>query len=364
MPAEPPSQPDSKDRNRPVPADSAKEATESDLWNLDDEPLERPAPRPRESPVAPRPAVSSEDPGAEAGRKAVQRGKTPARNEDRKTPLAPVEPLPTRDEIGELEEDPEEAEQEAKLIVLPDEEEEEPAPPPQPAEEPYEESEEEEDEEEDTSAEEAAPRQNRPRSEVPVPAAPAVPLQLPKLQPRELLGIAAVAFVLLLGAIWVVSRFFTQVTIESPHAQAPDYPVKGSHATVANAESYWRAPIREGANAEKIKREAMMIPVVEVSLDSAASSQGALRLEFHNDRGEKVGDVITRGFQGGRFQASGDATLMIPATDGFASEGEFNAYLTSDAPPWTVEIREGASIDGSSASFKPLAIVPIKRARR
>lgn len=361
MPAEPPSQPDSKDRNRPIiPTDSGKEATEGDLWNLDDEPVERTAPRPRETPSAPRPAVA-DAPGAEAARRSVQRGKTPAHAEERKIPLAPAEPPPARDEIGELDEDHEHDEEEATLIVLPDDEQEAAAP----ASKQSESFDTAEEVEADSPVEAATPRQNRPRSEVQAPAAAAAAtsLQLPKLKPRELIGIAAVAFVLLLGAIWVITRFFSQIPIQSPHAQAPNYPVKGSYTTVADAESYWRAPVREGANAEKIKREAMMIPVVEVSLDSA-SAQGALRLEFHNDKGEKVGDVITRGFQGGRFQANNEAMLVIPATDGFNSEAEFNAYLTSASPPWTVEIREGASIDGASASFKPLAIVPIKRARR
>lgn len=357
MPAEPPSQPDPKDRLRPISPDSSKEATEGDLWNLDDEPMERQAPRPREAATPSRPAAaeasSSSEPQAPASRKIAPRGKTPAHGEDRRTPFMPTEPSPQQDEIGELEEAPEDAEEESVLIVLPDDEEDYPAP-----------SLAVQEEQEDQAAAPTAPRENRPRTEIPSPAATGTPLQLPKFNPRELIGVAAVAFVLLLGAIWVISRFFTQVAIESPHAKAPSYPVKGSQATLAAGDSYWRAPIREGAEAEKIKREAQVIPVVELSLDPGASSQGALRLEFHNDRGEKVGDVITRGFQGGRFQASNDAKLVIPATDGFDSEGDFNAYLTSETPPWTVEVREGASIDGGSASFKPLAIIPIKRARR
>ena len=211
--------------------------------------------------------------------------------------------------------------------------------------------------------EEAGPRQNRPRAETAV-AAPATSFRFPRPQPRELLGLAAVAFLLLLGAIWVLSRFFTQLSFESPHTQAPDFPVKGDQAAIVSAETFWRAPVREGANIEKVRRDVAMIPVVDITLDPATSSQGALRLEFRNDRGEKIGDVITRGFQGGRFHASGDPKISIAATDGFSSQGDFNAYLTSDAPPWTVEIREGSSIDGGSASFKPLAVVPVLRSRR
>ncbi|WP_367873462.1 hypothetical protein [Luteolibacter sp. Populi] len=351
MPADPPSNTGSPDRSRPVASDLNKETTEGDLWNLDDEPAEKPARRPSTPRGSPKPAAESNP--EEAAKKLVHR-MTPPRQDERKVNLGKIEPPEPRDEIGDLEEHQDDNEEEAVLIVLPEDEVEEFAPLAETGV---------EEEPATKPAEEAGPRQNRPRPEAPA-ASPAASFRILRPQPRELLGLAAVAFLLLLGVIWVLSRFFAQLSFQSPHTQAPDFPVKGNQAAIVSAETFWRAPVREGANIEKVRRDVAMIPVMDITLDPATSSQGALRLEFRNDRGEKIGDVITRGFQGGRFHASGDPKISIAATDGFSSQGDFNAYLTSDAPPWTVEVREGSSIDGGSASFKPLAIVPVLRSRR
>ncbi|WP_035615924.1 hypothetical protein [Haloferula sp. BvORR071] len=352
MPADPPSNTGSPDRSRPAASELNKETTESDLWNLDEDPVEMTIKRPSAPPSAPKPPteINPDDPS----KKAVQRGKSPAPAPvERKAILNPQSSASPYDEIGELEEqDEEEEESDAVLLVLPDEEE-EPAPTaPAVAKIPA--------ETQAAPAEEAPRRENRPRSE---PSAPAGTLTLPKPKPKELIGLAAVAFLLLLGAIWVLSRFFTQLSFQSPHAKTPDFPLKGEHSAVVSADTFWRAPIRDGPDAEKVKREAAMIPVVEVALDPA-SSQGALRFEFRNQTGEKIGDVITRGFQGGKFSANGNTKITVTATDGFPSDGDFNAYLTSETAPWTIEVREGSSIDGGSSSFKPLAVLPIKRSRR
>ena len=352
MPADPPSNTGSPDRSRPTASELSKETTEGDLWNLDDEPEERPTPKPSPPPAA----GSRGTEGDSTSAKSVQRGKAPVRAAERKTGLA-KEPgdttaEPAVDEIGDLDESPEDGGQEAVLIVV-DEEAETPSDPAT--------RDELRNEPEETPAE-PAPRQNRPRPAV--PPAPGENYRFPKPNPRELIGLGAFAFVVAAAAIWVITRFFTQLSFEDSHLSAPDFPVRGQHAAIRSAETFWREPIREGPNRDSAKREVIMIPVVQITLAPEASALGVLWVNFKNDRGETVGDPMIRSFKGGSFQPAGSATLAIAATDGFIDEGAFNAYRTSDQRPWTVEILEGPSAEGDSDSFKPLTVIPILPLRR
>lgn len=354
MPADPPSNTGSPDRSRPTASDLSKETTEEDLWNLDEDPEPRPVPKPSPPPAA----GSRSTDGDSTSTKSVHRGKTPTRPTERQTGLAketgeaPAEP--GVDEIGELDESPEEGEQEAVLVVV-----DEPTPAPSAAATRHQFR----DEAGETPAE-AAPRQNRPRPVAAPAPAPGGKFHFPKPSSREWIGLGAFAFVVAMAAIWVIARFFTQLTFEDGHLSAPDFPIRGQHATIRSAETFWREPIREGPNRDSAKREVVMIPVVQITLDGEATAPGALWVNFKNDRGETVGDPMIRAFTAGSFQPSGSATLAIAATDGFIDEGAFNAYRTSEEHPWTVEIREGPSIDGGSASFKPLTVIPILPLRR
>ncbi|MCW1916104.1 hypothetical protein OJ996_21120 [Luteolibacter sp. GHJ8] len=337
MPADPPSNTGSPDRSRPTAADLSKETTEGDLWNLDDEPVENLPTKP-----APPPAAGSRAAPAEsAGRKAIQRSE-PQGAARKAAPAKDESPsAASHDEIGDLDETPGEDQEEAVLLVLEDEPQSAPA-----AQLPREEA--------PAPPAEAAPRQNRPR---PAPAPPPTTLSLPKLSSREIIGLGAFGFFIALAAIWVITRFFTQVPFQDSYLAAPDYPVRGQHAVIIAAETFWREPVREGANRDSAKREVMMIPVVEITFDPN-SSAGALWIIFKNQDGEIIGDPLIRSF------TPAGAKLAVAATDGFVSEGDYNAYRTSDKHPWTVEVREGPSADGGSASFKPLTVIPISPLRR
>jgi hypothetical protein len=353
MPADPPSNTGSPDRSRPTASELSKETTEGDLWNLDDEPAERPSTRPTPPPAA----GNRNDDADPAAPKSVQRGKTAPRAPERKPGIA-KEPDESasgspHDEIGDLDESQDLAAEEAVLVVVNEDTPDSASPssslgfrdeavePPA----------------------ESAPRQNRPRPPAPV-AISSGGFHFPKPSPRELIGLGAFAFVVALGAIWVITRFFTQLSFEDAHVSPPDFPVRGQHVTIRSADTFWREPIREGPNRDSAKREATMIPVVEITLDAEVSALGALWVTFKNQDGETVGDPMIRSFKSGSFQPAGSSTLAIAATDGFSAEGAFNAYRTSDERPWTVEVREGPSADGGSASFKPLTVIPILPLRR
>jgi hypothetical protein len=349
MSAEPPSSSGLPGRNRPALSDLSKETTEGDLWNLDDELAERSAPRVTHPPMPRQPAEA-----AAPQERAAARGKTPA--QDRPNPGDPlarkVERPVAADEIGDLIDDGDEPATAAVRIIPEEEPRSAPEPPARGI----------------TAAPEQAPRE---RAEAPQakespprvaadsqrPASRALPR--PRLKRREILGLAAFAFSLLLAAIWVLSRFFSSFEFKSEFVQGPDFPVKGEHAALAGAETYWRPPVREGDARDFARREVKMIPVLEVTLDPDGSPDGALLVIFRNGEGKPVGDSIRRSFSGGRFDSSGDATISFPATDGFAAQGDFNAYRTGKGESWMAEILEGPSVDAPAGSFKLLAPIPV-----
>jgi hypothetical protein len=362
MSAEPPSSPGLPGRSRPALSELSKETTEGDLWNLDDElaeaapprishpPLPRQATKPEELPEAEESpatakvaaAASEADEPASGPQAPKPRGKTPAQSRpDHDSPLgnrAARGPLP--DEIGDLDEPRE---------IPP-----RPAPAAQPSTTP-------------------APQPAATLPEAPVPAAapstkpaatsPASAGTRPRITRREAVNLAAFAFVLLLAAIWVLTRFFSLFEFKSQFVEMPDFPLKGRHASIGEADTFWREPIRDGEQRDFARREVAMIPVLQVTLDPD-SSTGALLVIFRNGEGEPVGDAIRRSFRDGRFDASGNATITFPATDGFVEEGNYHAYRTGKGEPWMAEVLEGPSVDAPAGNFHPLAPIPVSTLRR
>jgi hypothetical protein len=351
MSAEPPSSSGLPGRSRPQLSDLSRETTEDDLWNLDEEAPAIPVRPPNPAPAGtlPSPPEAPEAPGM--AQPPVPRGMPQAVE----PPLPRKERPAVKDEIGDLDES--EPDDEVVTLVAPVEA--EPAPAPSPAPEPVVE----EPAPEPAAAADLAPpptKGNKPRHA----PAPKGTLPRPRLNRREVIGIAGFAFVLMIAALWVLSRFFTQLAFKDDPTAAPDYPLKGERVTVAAAETFWREPVREGDARDVARREVVMIPVLELSLDPENSPAGALRVIFRNGQGQPVGDPITRTFAVGRFEASGNATIAFPATDGFEKDGDFHAYRTGKGDPWTVELLEGPSADAPAGAFKKLAPIPILPLRR
>lgn len=364
MSVDPPSSSGSPDPDRPSKPDAQNEVTDSDLWNLDEDLPKKPA-------AAPTPRASNRKPGGEeAGRelssaseKNVQRGKTKARPAERPkeqnySPSAT--PRQTPDEIGDLEEQTQVDEEDAVLVVLPDDAEEAPpAPAPSPAKAPVDEP-----APSPAAIDPALKSSEEPRRNRPKVSAEKDDSSWKKPNRRDIITLGSFAFLLLLVAIWVISRFFTQLHFESNIVEMPDYPVKGEHAMIAGADTYWREPIREGASRDVARREVAMIPVLDLTLDKDQTNAGALRIIFRNSEGTPIGDSITRSFSGGRFDASSDPKISFPATDGFIDQGSFNGYRTRAAKPWTADVLEGPSVDAPAGSFKKLVQIPVLPQRR
>lgn len=350
-------------RSRPALSDLSRETTESDLWNLDEELAERPIPQ-VSYPPQPRKGhepASGEDAGdAPPEQEPIRpRGRTPLQN--RPEQVRRTERLAKPDEIGELDEEEEgsseapEDEPAAELRVVP-EPELEPRTglsleklPPRPVVEPV---------LEDTKDRSIKQNQRRGASE-PKRASAGVPLPRPRLNRREILGLAAFAFALLLAAIWVLTRFFSAFEFKSDFVKEPDFPIKGEHVALDSADIYWREPVRTGDARDFARREVSLIPVLDLTLDPESTTNGSLLVIFRNSEGQPVGDSIRRSFAGGRFDGSGNATISFPATDGFVAEGDFNAYRSGKGDAWMAEVFEGPSVDAPADQFKPLATIPV-----
>lgn len=360
MSAEPTSSSGSSGRSRPALSDLSKETTEGDLWNLDDEPSpaaptrvaypSQPRQPARLEEVAEAAATTAEssEPAAEAAldvslpgpQAPTPRGKALGQSkQDSESPLRSRAALgPQPDDIGDLDEPKESA----------------PAATPEPTPEPT-----------PPAASKLDPPPSTPAGS-PVksagdPIAPTIPR--PRINRRDVVSLAAFAFVLLLAAIWVLTRFFSLFEFKSQFVEMPDFPLKGQHASIGGADTFWREPVRSGEQRDFARREVAMIPVLELTLDSA-SSAGALLVIFRNGQGEPVGDSIRRSFRDGRFDASGSATITFPATDGFVEEGNYHAYRTGKGDPWMAEVLEGPSVDAPAGDFRPLAPIPVSTLRR
>jgi hypothetical protein len=373
-------------RNRPALSDLSKETTEGDLWNLDNDsnapPLTQPArpPQPRvssPSDVDPlvtklpyeKPEPSATPPSPKASLPPRPRGRMPAQQRpDHAPPLGHSTLRGSRnDEIGDLEEPAPQAAPKPAAPPAPQPAPEPtlhptPEPTPQTAPEPIPET---EDQVLPAAATAAKPTEEKaqPHPESKSERAPARPF-FGRFERREAVGLAAFAVVLSLVAIWVLALFFSRLEFKSEFIEMPNFPTSGQHASVAAAETFWREPIRDGAGRDFARREAKMIPVLELTLESPRSPGGALLVIFRNGEGEPIGDSIRRSFRSGTFDASGSSAMSFPATDGFVEEGAYQAYRTGRGRPWVAEVLEGPSVDAPADTFKPLATIPVSPLRR
>ncbi|MCW1925956.1 hypothetical protein OKA05_25580 [Luteolibacter arcticus] len=412
-------------RNRPQLSDLSRETTEDDLWNLDEEAapgqsrqakptpsprpisnkeaatepestpgtVEPPAPRGLHSPV--KPPVTRSTPADEIGDLDESEPEPAPKRTSKPIPGRPPAPAPSPPPADEtisltsaIDEEPAEPpapvgkqqkkrakkkpagsevtaapqaaappvveELELELYQPEPEAAPEPEPEPEPAPEPYDAGQEEE-------PAPAVAKENRPR-----PAAPATKgnIPRPRMNRREVIGIASFVVVVMITALWVLTRFFSQLSFTSDSEGLPDYPLKGNLAWIASGSTFWREPVRSGDTRDVARREVVLIPVLELTLDPEHSGGGALRVLFRNGDGEPLGDPITRSFGAGRFESSGSATVAFAATDGFTEDGDFQSYRTGKGNYWTADVLEGPPGDSPASSFKKISSIPIFPDRR
>ncbi|MFD0892101.1 hypothetical protein KBB96_11790 [Luteolibacter ambystomatis] len=187
------------------------------------------------------------------------------------------------------------------------------------------------------------------------PASAAIPLNVEAIRTRlglsklEKIGLIALAALLVAGGIYVLTTAGKRLPIHDTSDDYPRYPVKGDRITVKSTESFWREPI---AGKDTVRRDTKLIPVVKLELEG---SPCAIRAFFRNEKGETIGDPVTRAISPG--------TVEIAATAGLEDIAFHASYRAGQTPPWRLELFEAPSTDSPRQEFKRLLDTPLANDR-
>ena len=187
--------------------------------------------------------------------------------------------------------------------------------------------------------------------ENPTPASLRPKLNLTKI---EFAGLAALLVLILIGGGIFYFNTISRLPTGIQRAEAGDFPIKGHSTNVISAVTFWRVPVTSGANADTVRRDALLIPVVELAFSGGPS---AIRIFFRNSDGQLVGDAVSH-------KVTGGAPIQFAATDGFNDPGMHAAYRTGQSKPWTVQVDEAPAADSPSSDYKKLFEMNVSTDRR
>lgn len=170
----------------------------------------------------------------------------------------------------------------------------------------------------------------------------------------ESIGLVSLLVLMLIGGGIFYFNTISRLPTEIRRAEAGDFPIKGIKTTVLSAVTFWRVPITSGGKVDTVRRDALLIPVVELAVSGGGS---AIRIFFRNSDGQLVGDAVSHFIQG-------DIKSQFAATDGFNDLGMHAAYRTRQSKPWTIEVLEAPSEDSPAADYKKLFEMDISSDRR
>lgn len=166
-------------------------------------------------------------------------------------------------------------------------------------------------------------------------------LTISPLSKIEKISILLLCFVLLLGGALTLIDFSSRVATRPLITEKIDFPVSGKIVTITAASTYWRKPITSGDNADVVRRNTQLIPVLKLNL---SSKRGVIRVFFRDENGLLVGDVITRSI-------ARDSEITVMATAGFEDLGMHTAYRTGNSKRWLAQVFEASSATASREDF-------------
>lgn len=88
----------------------------------------------------------------------------------------------------------------------------------------------------------------------------------------EKISIVAVIVVIALGATFSIIHFSTTLPIKPFIADELDMPIKGKLVTVNSMETYWRKPKTTGENADIVRRDVVLIPCIRLKLNGSSAA--------------------------------------------------------------------------------------------
>ena len=155
----------------------------------------------------------------------------------------------------------------------------------------------------------------------------------------EKISLTAVLLCLAGVFAWGLSTYYAEAPEGELVEFTEDFPAEGSSVSIAAVETWWREPVREGANQdEDVVIEAQLIPCASITLASSGST--ILQASFRDGDGNLIGDTVNLVVKDGRFTASGDSTVEIHSTAGFRNAPDLHPYLNGDIDPWSLVITE------------------------
>ena len=170
----------------------------------------------------------------------------------------------------------------------------------------------------------------------------------------ERIGLIALLVLLVGGGATIFLGSLNRLPTEAIKAESTDFPIKGERVTISAATSYWRAPITDGPDADTFRRGTELLPVLELT---ASGGPALIRIFFRDQEGATIGDAMTR-------KIDGEGVVKIPATAGFDDPGMHAAYRTGESKPWTVQVWEITSGDASSGKSEKLFEMNVSTDRR
>lgn len=183
----------------------------------------------------------------------------------------------------------------------------------------------------------------------PVPLAPKL-----NLNRIERISLGTLAALILIGGGMFYFNTISRIPAPTELTQSKDFPISGNKLTILSAVTYWREPITSGENADKVRRDTVLVPVVDLA---SSGGPAALRVFFRDDKGELVGDAVSRA-------AQGEMKFNLSATAGFEDFGLHAAYRTGQTEPWTIEVLEAPSEDSLPGDFRKIFEMNIAADRR
>lgn len=170
----------------------------------------------------------------------------------------------------------------------------------------------------------------------------------------ERAGLLALLALLVIGGGLFYFNTIRRLPTGAERTKEHDFPIKGGKISVNSAVTYWRAPVTTGDHPDTVRRDTLLIPVVDLTTSGGPS---VLRIFFRDKDGELVGDAVSRSIRG-------DMEFQVAATAGFDDLGMHAAYRTGQDRPWTIEILEGPSENAPTGDFKKLFEMNITTDRR
>ncbi len=170
----------------------------------------------------------------------------------------------------------------------------------------------------------------------------------------ERAGLIALLAILVVGGAVFYFNTISRLPTAAARVKENDFPIQGDKISVRSAVTFWRAPVTSGTNVDTVRRDTLLIPVVDFA---TSGGPAAIRVFFRDSEGELVGDAVSRSVRG-------EMKFQFAATAGLDDLAKHAAYRTGQSKPWTIEVREAPTADSPTTAFRKLFEMNIASDRR